>query len=57
MGGLVKFINDKGLNDKQITLRYSEDIDPFNQHNLDVMNGRIKAIKKLLCELSGLPWL
>ena len=46
MGGLVKFINDKGLNDKQITLRYSEDIDPFNQHNLDVMNGRIKAIKK-----------
>ena len=46
MGGLAKFINEKALNEKQITLKYVDNIDPFNQNNIDYMNGKIKAIKK-----------
>lgn len=46
MGGLVSFINENGLKDKPISLKYDEDTDPFDQNNTDYMNGKIKAIKK-----------
>lgn len=46
MGGLVKFINEKCLSEKQIALKYLDDTDPFDQNNTDYMNGKIKAIKK-----------
>lgn len=46
MGGLVNFINEKGLSEKQITLKYVDDVDPFNQNNTAYMEGKISAIKK-----------
>lgn len=46
MGGLVRFINENGLKDKQISLKYEDDVDPFDQNNTDYLKGKIKAIKK-----------
>ncbi len=46
MGGLVKFINEKGLSEKQITLKYLDDIDPFDQNNTVLMAGKVTSIKK-----------
>lgn len=46
MGGLVGFINENGLKDKPLCLKYEEDTDPFDQNNINYMNGKIKAIKK-----------
>lgn len=46
LGGLVTFINENGLKDKHICLKYDEDGDPFDQNNAEKMSGKLKDIKK-----------
>lgn len=46
MGGIVNFINKKALNYIGVSLKYINDIDPFNLEYLGDMRGRLDCVNK-----------
>lgn len=46
MGGLLDYIKTKGLANSNISVSYSDDIDPFRSENLDCIKSKLKTINK-----------
>lgn len=46
MGGLLNYINEKGLKSYDTNVEYVDEIDPFNIDNLDQIKSKIKSIDK-----------
>lgn len=46
MGGILDYIKEKGLSNSNITVSYSDDIDPFRTENLDCIKSKLKNINK-----------
>lgn len=46
MGGMLDYIKVKGLANSNITISYSDDIDPFLTNNLDYIKSKLKTITK-----------
>ena len=46
IGGLLDYIKDKGLTNSNISVCYSDNIDPFKSENLDYIKSKLKTIEK-----------
>lgn len=47
MGGILNYINSRGMKNSNIIVSYDDDIDPFDINNLDCIEPKIKAIDKM----------
>ena len=46
MGGILDYIKEKGFSNSNITISYSDDIDPFCTENFDYIKSKLKTINK-----------
>ena len=46
MGGILKYIQEKGLSNTEYSVNYEDGTDPFDTDNIDVIKSKLKTIDK-----------